>query len=222
MRTLQNNVPDLLITCQTGDVPEYCTCGAQLPPDARFCHKCGKPQREEDVPVEEQPIVVAPPPPPPQPAEPPPISFRNATAVRVALATGIPMFLVSAIAGPLALAVPVAGGFFAVYLYRRRTGQKITVLAGARLGWISGIIVFAIVTVVLTVVMLMLSQPDFVQSMRDQMAKMSSVSQEELTKRIDLLQTPSGLALGLLDTFLSYTLLTALGGAVGAKILNRH
>ena len=202
-------------------MPEYCTCGAQLPPDARFCHKCGKPQREEDVPVEEQPIVIAPPP-SPQPAEPIPISFRNVIAVRVALATGIPMFLLSAVAGPLALAVPLAGGFFAVYLYRRRTGQKITVLAGARLGWISGIIVFAIVTVVLTLVMVMLSQPDFVQSMRDQMAKMSSISQDELTKRIELLRTPSGLALGLLDTFLSYTLLTALGGAVGAKILSRH
>lgn len=204
-------------------MPEFCTCGAQLPPDARFCHKCGKPQREEDVPVEEQPIVAAPPPPPPsQAAEPPPISFRNATAVRVALATGIPMFLLSAVAGPLALAIPVAGGFFAVYLYRRRTGQKITVLAGAHLGWISGIIVFTIVTVVLTLVMLMLSQPDFVQSMRDQMAKMSSISQDELTKRIDLLRTPSGLALGLLDTFVSYTVLTALGGAVGAKILSRY
>lgn len=202
-------------------MPEYCTCGAQLPPDARFCHKCGKPQREEDVPVEEQPIVIAPPP-PPEPAEPPAISFRNAIAVRVALATGIPMFLLSAVAGPLALAVPVAGGFFAVYLYRRRTGQKVTVLAGARLGWISGIIVFAIVTLLLTLVMLLLSQPDFVQSMRDQMAKMSTISQDELTKRIELLRTPSGLALGLLDTFLSYTLLTALGGAVGAKILNRH
>jgi uncharacterized membrane protein len=202
-------------------VPEYCTCGAQLPPDARFCHKCGKPQREEDVPVEEQPVAL-PILPTPVVVEPPPIGFRNATAVRVALATGIPMFLLSAVAGPLALAVPVAGGFFAVYLYRRRTGEKITVLAGARLGWISGIIVFAIVTVVLTLVMLMLSQPDFVQSMRDQMAKMSSISQDELTKRIELLRTPSGLALGLLDTFLSYTLLTALGGAVGAKLLNRN
>jgi uncharacterized membrane protein len=201
-------------------VPEYCTCGAQLPPDARFCHKCGKPQREEDVPVEEEPVVL-PILPTPVAVEPPPISFRNATAVRVALATGIPMFLLSAVAGPLALAVPVVGGFFAVYLYRRRTGEKITVLAGARLGWISGIIVFAIVTVVLTLVMLMLSQPDFVQSMRDQMAKMSSISQDELTKRIELLRTPSGLALGLLDTFLSYTLLTALGGAVGAKVLSR-
>jgi hypothetical protein len=209
-------------------VPEYCTCGAQLPPDARFCHKCGKPQREEDLVVEEQPIVVAPPPepPPPLPAEPPPINFHNAIAVRVALATGVPVVLLtgllSTIAGPLTMVLPVAGGFFAVYLYRRRTGQKITVLAGARLGWISGIIVFAILTVLLTLMVLMLSQPDFLQSMRDQMAKMSSVSQEELTRSIDSLRTPSGLAVALLNAFLTYTLLTALGGAVGAKFLSRH
>jgi hypothetical protein len=120
------------------------------------------------------------------------------------------------------MALPVAGGFFAVYLYRQRTGQRISVLAGARLGWISGIIVFAILTMLLTILVLMLSQPDVVQSMRDQMAKMSSISQEELNRNIDLLKTPSGLAVALLDAFLSYTLLTALGGAVGAKFLNRH
>jgi len=125
-----------------------------------------------------------------------PTPLAPATAVRVALLTGIPMFLLSAVAGPLMLIVPVAGGFFAVYLYRQRTGQQMTVLAGARLGWISGIIVFTILTVLLTVVVLMLSQPDFLQSMRDQMAKMSSISQEELTKRIELLRTPSALAQG--------------------------
>jgi hypothetical protein len=205
-------------------VPEYCTCGAQLPPDARFCHKCGKPQREEDLVVEEQPVVVLPPPPLAPP--PPPISFRNATAVRIALAIGIPIVLLSAllsaVAGPLGMAVPVAGGFFAVYLYRRRTGEKITVLAGARLGWISGIIVFSILTLILTMTVLALSQPDLLQSMRDQMTKMSPLSQEEITRSIDLLRTPSGLALDLLNAFLSYTLLTALGGAVGAKFLSRH
>jgi hypothetical protein len=58
--------------------------------------------------------------------------------------------------------------------------------------------------------------------MRDQMAKMSSVSQEDLTKGIELLRTPSGLGLALLDAFVTYTLLTALGGAVGAKFLNRN
>ena len=206
-------------------MPEYCTCGAQLPEDARFCHKCGKPQRDEPVLVEEQPEVqpiLAPLPMAPPPPVDAPISFRNATAVRVAVLAGVPVFLLSAVAGPLMLAVPVAGGFFAVYLYRRRTGQRVSVLAGARLGWIAGIIVFAILTMLLTMLVLMLSQPDLVQSMRDQMAKMSSISPEEVTKRIDLLRTPSSLALVLLDAFLTYTLLTALGGAVGAKFLDRH
>ena len=208
-------------------MPDFCTCGAQLPPDARFCHKCGKPQRDEPLLVEdEQPVIAVPLAPPPAAVEPPPISFRNATAVRVALATGIPVVLLtgvfSAIAGPLTMLLPVAGGFFAVYLYRRRTGQKITVLAGARLGWISGIIVFTMLTILLTVTVLVLSQPELVQSMRDQMAKMSSVSQEELTRNIDLLKTPSGLAVAVLDAFLTYTVLTALGGAVGAKFLSRN
>ena len=27
-------------------MPDRCTCGAVLPEDALFCHKCGKPQRE--------------------------------------------------------------------------------------------------------------------------------------------------------------------------------
>jgi hypothetical protein len=74
----------------------------------------------------------------------------------------------------------------------------------------------------LATLVLMLSQPELLQSMRDQMAKMSSISPEEVTKRIDLLRTPSSLALVLLDAFLTYTLLTALGGAVGAKLLDRH
>jgi hypothetical protein len=51
---------------------------------------------------------------------------------------------------------------------------------------------------------------------------MSSISQDELTKRLDLLRTPSGLGMALLDAFVSYTVLTALGGAVGAKLLNRQ
>jgi hypothetical protein len=144
----------------------------------------------------------------------------------VALATGIPVVLLTgllaAVAGRLILALPVAGGFFAVYLYRRRTGQKVTVLAGARLGWISGIIIFAILALLLTGAVLMLSQPDFVQNMRDQIAKMPTLSQEEVNRSLDLLRTPSGVAGALLDAFLSYTLLTALGGAVGAKFLDRH
>src|ERR1035438_5726160 len=72
-------------------MPEFCTCGAELPPDARFCHRCGKPQREEIVPetVARPPeVVMAVTPGPegvPPPSAPPRVNFHNRTAVRIGL-----------------------------------------------------------------------------------------------------------------------------------------
>src|SRR5438093_11633008 len=90
-------MPNLLR--QTDVVPEFCTCGAELPEDARFCHRCGKPQREEIV--VEQPL----PPPPPIPAIPTQVwtgvpSFHHPVAVLVCL------FVVS-IASFLVLSLPL-------------------------------------------------------------------------------------------------------------------
>src|SRR5580693_2131548 len=131
---------------------DYCTCGAELPPDSRFCHKCGKPQREEIV--VEQPLAppplsfVAPIAPVAMPLTP---SFHNPIAVRVGL-------FVASIAALLCVLLPFgcviwlpSAGFIAVYLYSRRTGQSLSVRSGARMGWIAGIMSFAIFTVVFTV-----------------------------------------------------------------------
>ena len=41
-------------------MPDSCTCGAQLPPDALFCHKCGKPQRDLVTPDDPPEPVSAP------------------------------------------------------------------------------------------------------------------------------------------------------------------
>src|SRR3982074_2713985 len=105
---------------------EHCTCGAELPPDSRFCHKCGKPQREEIV-------VEQPPTPPPlvfiAPADPPAIplapSFHNPIAVRVGL-------FVASIAALLCVLLPFgfviwlpSAGFIATYLFIRRTGLSL-------------------------------------------------------------------------------------------------
>jgi len=204
-------------------VPEYCTCGAQLPPDARFCHKCGKPQRAEDLVFEEQPVVAAPPPPPP--AEPAPlaaINFRNAIAVRVALLAGALAFLMSAVLGPLGLIALAAGGFFAVYLYRRRTGAMLSVANGARLGWISGIFVFAIAMLVFTIQMVAASPSEMMNALRDQMAKNYSATEAQINQVITFLGSPSGIGTIVLFSFFMITLLPALGGAVGAKLLNRN
>jgi len=202
-------------------VPEYCTCGAQLPPDARFCHKCGKPQREEDLVVEEQPVVVIAPP-PVAPPPPPAIDFHNAIAVRVALLAGTLAFMISAVLWPLGLIALAAAGFFAVYLYRRRTGAILSVANGARLGWLSGIFIFTIAIIVFTIQLVALSPSQMMRDLHEQMTKNYSASEAQINQVITFLASPSGIGTIVLFSFLMITLLPALGGAVGAKLLNRQ
>jgi hypothetical protein len=207
-------------------VPERCTCGAELPPDALFCHKCGKPQREI---LETTVETEAPPPAPPLPAPvaPPPIGFHNGPAVRVALLAGMLSILVTALTGqlallrPLALVWPVATGFLAVFLYRRNTGQRLSPLSGAHLGWICGIFGFVIITIMLTIFAAVLSDPSVVTSMRDYL-KDHGMSEADINKSIDIFRNPSDIVNGLLVSFLLFTLLPAFGGLIGAKFLNRE
>ena len=197
---------------------DVCTCGAKLPEDARFCHKCGKPQREEPLLVEEEAAPV--PPPPPQLPPPQPIGFHNRIAVRAALSTGVLAVLLSSVSGPLFLMWLAAGGFFAVYLYRRRTGEKLSVLSGAHLGWISGIFGFVLVTLIVTFAVVTLTQTDMLPQLREQM-KAYSFSEKDLDQVLEMFRTPSGIASLLATTFVSFTILPAVGGAVGAKLLGR-
>ncbi len=130
-----------------GLVPDFCTCGAQLPPDALFCHKCGKPQREIVAPEP------APPPaydPPAQSAklriEPPPqLGFRNPVAIKISLGVAVVATLLSF----LPYLNWLAAGFFAVFFYRRRTGAHLNMESGVRMGWMTGILMFAIMAIML-------------------------------------------------------------------------
>jgi hypothetical protein len=211
-----------------GDVPDVCTCGAQLPPDARFCHKCGKPQRDEPLMVEDLPPLPPPVaiPPPIDLAAPQPINFHNGQAVRIGLQAGTLAFLCSVIFGQLplpqafALIWLVAGGFFAVYLYKRRTGQRISILNGAHLGWICGIFGFVIVSVMLTIAAITFAEPSTVSAMREQM-KTRGVPDASVNQMIEVFKSPTGIARALLVSFVLFTVLPAFGGAVGAKLLDR-
>src|SRR3974377_2027893 len=123
-------------------MPEYCTCGAQLPPDALFCHKCGKPQRE--LPSPRAADVTEPetaPPARPLVREALPVNFRNRTAVQIALLVAVSSTVAFFIMPFLNW---VFGGFFAVFFYRRRTGLLLNTGAGMRLGWITGVLAFAL------------------------------------------------------------------------------
>ncbi len=208
-------------------MPEYCTCGARLPEDALFCHKCGKPQREDLIVREEPPPPPVLPPPVPVPQMPPPIGFHNGPAVRIAMVYGFLSILFLVVSGTLGAAAPflmpvwlVAAGFLAVLAYRRRTGQRLSWLHGAHLGWICGIFGFAIIALVATVMMVALSDPAVVQAMRDM--KPSPEQEERIKAMLDMIHNgPSQILVGLFQSFLLFTILPACGGALGVKLLDR-
>jgi len=211
---------------QTEHVPDFCTCGAQLPPDARFCHKCGKPQREEDLNLEPAAEVVQPTPAPTQLPAPTavaeaPIDFRNAMAVRVGFLTALLASLFNAM---LVYACPVwllMAGFLCVYFYQRRTGQVLTVSNGARMGWITGLFSFVIFTVLFTLsfvaqvrsgeLLKNLSDVPFFQGSADQLRELFA----------DPLYLAFNVLVSLAVLFVVFTTLSIAGGALGAKMLSR-
>ena len=71
----------------------------------------------------------------------------------------------------------VAAGFLAVLAYRRRTGQRLSWLHGAHLGWICGIFGFAIIAAGHDGGMVALSDPTFFTAVREQV-KMSPQQEE--------------------------------------------
>jgi len=219
-------------------MPEFCTCGAQLPPDARFCHRCGKPQRDELIVEAEEPVseiappiqtavaptleTTAPPGPPPR------VSFHNPTAVRIGLLMAGFASLLSALPA-MALGLPglaiwwLTAGFMSVYIYRRRTGQLLTVDSGLRMGWITGLLGSAITAIVFTVSVVPLIRGGQMSALYEEQFHKMYGNDPNVQQALKLLQNPSSLALVvvlvLLILFLLITFLCTAGGALGAKLI---
>jgi hypothetical protein len=198
-------------------MPEICTCGAQLPPDALFCHKCGKPQREV-LPVE----VVAPPPVVPAfiPAPPAtryamPVSFRNPIALRYALFVGIAGGLISDV---LPLISWLAAGFFVVFFYRRKTHDRLNVAAGMRLGWLTGLIMFTMWGIVFAWVGL---SGGLTKQFEDGMKNLPMYSDPAVRQMAHAMTTGPGLILPLGFGFVIIICLSVAGGALAANFVGR-
>jgi hypothetical protein len=199
-------------------MPEICNCGAQLPPDALFCHKCGKPQRELLAPEPEvqaeRPRFL-----PPREVirEALPLNFRNAAAVRIAL-------VVAAASTLIFFFLPflnwVFGGFFAVFFYRRRTGSLLNLGAGMRMGWITGVLAFA-----LYIVPFALQLPRMSSLVQERLRGMSA-DPAMIAQMIGFFQSGAGMAMIVAFTlaamFLIITFLSMAGGALGAKVVGRQ
>lgn len=204
---------------------QRCTCGAILPDDARFCHKCGKPQYEEDI------ARLAEPPPatpvqapilPPLATTPPSISFKNSRAVLISLVVAAGTFFGSGAAvlvSPLLFPVILcAGGFASARLYRRQSAEPITATAGARLGWMTGLWLFAIIAMLSAVTAIYISSPQGWEQVRAVWAQVPEVS-KLLVNQHDFLMR---LLINLPFFFFLLTLLPGLGGMLGAKSAPRR
>lgn len=213
---------------ETGFVAEFCTCGAELPPDARFCHKCGKPQRDEplldamEAPPAPEPLFQ-----PPAAAAPPEIGFRNGLAVRVALLSGSLAFLASSLPfhSALKLLFLLGAGAFAVYLYRKRSGAQVEIRGGVKMGWITGLFCFLIFTVLFAFSFAALSfvsgDGGMTAYMRENLRNMG-MSDENIRQAMEVFESPVQVVGMLFWLFLTSTFIPALGGALGARLLNRH
>lgn len=211
-------------------MPEFCTCGAELPPDARFCHRCGKPQREEVIPETVAPPVVAQISVAAQPAPvvPTRLNFHNTTAVRIGLLMASIASLLSALpvmaAGLIGLVIWwLTAGFLSVYVYRRRTGQFLTVDSGLRMGGITGVLGSTITSVVFTVTIVPLIRGGGISQLYEQQFRKMYANDPNVEQAMKILQSPSGLAMfviiALLFFFLMITFLCTAGGALGAKLV---
>jgi hypothetical protein len=193
---------------------DYCTCGTQLVPDALFCHKCGKPVREITV-AEPEPAPVAVEPVAAQPPAAAPVNFHNRIAVRVAA--------LMAIMATLLFFLPylnwLAAGFFSALLYRRRTGQLLSLESGVRMGWITGVLMFVIVTVLLTLTLGLIAAAGGFAALPPDVKNALDPRFQEAMKT---LQSGTAVAELLAMLFMFITLLSMAGGALGAKLGGRR
>lgn len=216
---------------------DFCTCGAKLPDDARFCHRCGKPQFAEPPPElepeepnalsEDLRALAA-----EEPEAPAPISFHNANAVRAAFVAAVIIWvlMILPIGGAAGLLlkgfVLLGGGFLAVIVYSRRTGQLLSVAAGARLGWITGVVFYVIWILFFTVTILVLQeQGGLLEAYRKQLEE-SNAPADTIRQITEIMQSPelfgAVMLLMLVMVFVAFTLPMIVGGAVAAKALERE
>jgi hypothetical protein len=198
-------------------MPEFCSCGAQLPPDSLFCNKCGKPQREVVAPEpepESDAALLPPPPPAPVAVAPPPLNFHNLVAIKIAFMMAVLATLMSF----LPYVNWLAAGFFAALMYRRRTGYLLNLESGLRLGWMTGMLMFVIIMVIFTASMALISAAGGLAALP---AEVKAAVDPRVQEMFKTLQSAPAVAQFLVMLFVFITLFSMAGGALGAKLSSR-
>lgn len=204
-----------------------CTCGAFPPEDSLFCHKCGRPLRELSA---EEPHIEAPPPAPlaetvaiPAAAPAAVINFHNRRAVGVSVmvaAVTLLLFVPLSLLSPaIAHAMFALGGFLAAILYSRGSAAPLSAQSGARMGFMTCLWSFLVMLILGTMLAAFVAAPEVRHQLQLQIPQLQSTPQmAELVKTLD---NPREFILllmaSMLATFCFWTLLSMVGGILGAK-----
>jgi hypothetical protein len=204
------------------ETPERCTCGAVLVENSRFCHRCGRPVYELTA-AEQEELSPTPPPapavvaPPPQPL---PIGFANPIALRVAflMSLGIVMASMMPLVNLFVLVWCLLAGWVGVRLYRRLTGLRLSVTAGARLGFLTGIFAFVGLTVLITLAV--------AWSGREMLDQLTSQMVKQDPRMTEVVNNPAMLGAALFMVLVMFFAMVVgictAGGALGAKFAPEH
>ena len=115
----------------------------------------------------------------------------------------------------------VGAGYFSVWIYKRRTGQRLTVRGGAHMGWITGVIgAVSLVTLIFTLSLVAIQKAGGLGVLKDRLRELS-IQQSAIDEAVKLLQNPFEILRSLAIMFLVMTIACTAGGALGAKILSK-
>jgi hypothetical protein len=143
------------------------------------------------------------------------LNFHNPIAVRIAL--------VVALASTVLIFLPYinwfAAGYFAVFFYRRRTGCLLNVESGVRMGWMTGIMMFAILAVLFTTSMIAIRALGGIPALQ---AEFKNALDPKALESLKVLQNAPAAAGQLVQMFFLVTCLSMVGGALGAKLIGNQ
>jgi hypothetical protein len=118
----------------------------------------------------------------------------------------------------------VGAGFLSVYVYRRTTGQLLSVDSGIRMGWITGLLGSTIMAVIGTVAVVLFVKGGEIANVYNEQLRKTYGDDPKMQQALSLMQKdPTSFAFGLVLALMLFLLLFAFlctaGGALGAKMV---
>jgi hypothetical protein len=198
-----------------------------IPQGASFCPGCGKPLTADARETERQANAFQRPRAEEEEAGPvDQVTFGTPGALRSCYWSAAFAAIIMSLpyASLLCFIVYPAAGFYSVHTFRRQTRKPVTLRAGAKLGFLTGVITFALLLILLTIASTMPGSPGISATLDELEKSFEQQGDAELVAWVQDLRTdPTALGfLALISLSVGFGVTTGFataGGALGAKVL---